>query len=357
MNASNFKVKDFTGHNIYVGIDVHFKSWAVSIYCDEFELKTFTQSPDVDHLFHYLSMHYPKATYHVAYEAGLSGFWIQRAFSQKGIDCKVIHPADVPSSQKETKRKTDKVDSRKIAKGLKTDMLRGIFIPEEEQEADRQILRSRAKLVKDITRLKNRIKSFLKLKGISIPQGYDNSKWTISFIKWLGEVDLSASNKITLDFYLDELHFLTEKEKQLRQAIKELSLTEHYSKNVQLLTTMPGVALIAAMTISTEIGDIRRFKKLDHLNSYCGLAPNTHSSGATERVTGISRMGNAIIKSTLIECSWMAIRKDPALLLYYKQCLPRMCANKAIIKVTRKMLNRIRFVLLNQQEYVKGVME
>jgi transposase len=357
MNASNFKVKDFTGHNIYVGIDVHIKSWTVSVYCDELELKTFTQSPDVDHLCHYLSTHYPKATYHLAYEAGFSGFWIQRAFSRKGIDCKVIHPADIPSSQKETKRKTDKVDSRKIAKGLKGDMLRGIFIPEEEQEADRQILRSRAKLVKDITRLKNRIKSFLKLGGINIPQSYDNCKWSMSFTGWLAGIDLSASNKITLDFYLDELHFLTEKEKQLRLAIKELSLTERYVQDVQLLTSVPGVALIAAMTILTEMGDIRRFKKLDHLNSYCGLAPNTHSSGATERVTGISRMGNAIIKSMLIECSWMAIRKDPAILLYYKQCLPRMCANKAIIKVTRKMLNRIRYVLLNRQAYVTGVME
>lgn len=357
MNVSNSKVKDFAGQNIYVGIDVHFKSWAVSIYSDEFELKTFTQPPTVDQLSQYLITNYPKANYQVAYEAGLSGFWIQRAFSQKGINCKVIHPADVPSSQKETKRKTDKVDSRKIAKGLKNNMLKGIFIPQEEQEADRQILRSRVKLVKDITRVKNRIKAFLKLRGIVIPEGYDNSKWTIAFIDWVKKIELSPSSKLNLDLYIEELHFLKEKEKQLKAAIKELSQMERYAKNAQLLATVPGIAVIAAMTILTEIGDIKRFKKLDHLSSYCGLAPNTHSSGATERATGISRMGNAIIKTILIECSWMAIRKDPALLLYYKQCLPRMCANKAIIKVTRKMLSRIRYVLVNQQEYIKGIVE
>ncbi|WP_350340240.1 IS110 family transposase [Paraflavitalea speifideaquila] len=109
------------------------------------------------------------------------------------------------------------------------------------------------------------------------------------------------------------------------------------------------------MTILTEIGDKTRFRKLDHLCSYCGLTPNSHSSGETERIGGLSRRGNPFIKVILIECAWMAIRKDPALLLYYKQLLPRMNANKAIVKVSRKLLNRIRYVLLSQKKYVTGV--
>ncbi len=110
------------------------------------------------------------------------------------------------------------------------------------------------------------------------------------------------------------------------------------------------------MTILTELGNIKRFKKFDRLCSYCGLTPNCFSSGETERVAGLSRRGNPFIKTILIECAWMAIRKDPALLLYYKKLLPRMNGNKAIIKVARKLLNRIRYVLWHQKEYVKGVM-
>lgn len=145
------------------------------------------------------------------------------------------------------------------------------------------------------------------------------------------------------------------REKQLRGNIGDLSVSEKYTSNMKLLLSIPSIGLIAAMTILTEIGNIARFKKLDHLCSYCGLTPNSHSSGETERIGAISRRGNPFIKTILIECAWMAIRKDPALLLYYKQLLPRMNANKAIVKVARKLLSRIRYVLVRQKEYVTGI--
>src|ERR1700760_3235118 len=94
------KIKDFTGQDIYVGIDARFKSWMVSIYSKEFELKTFSQRPDVDQLSGYLQKHYPGASYKLAYEAGFCGFWIQRSFTHKSVDCVVIHPGDVPTSDK-----------------------------------------------------------------------------------------------------------------------------------------------------------------------------------------------------------------------------------------------------------------
>lgn len=355
MFTKSLKVTDFTGHHIYVGIDVHFKSWQVSIYSEEFELKTFSQPPNVEQLTTYLTRQYPRAHFHLAYEAGFCGFWIQRAFEKKGFTCMVVHPADIPGSDKESKRKTDRVDSRKIARGLKNRELNTIFVPDECQEADRQLLRSRSRVVEDMTMVKNRIKSFLKFKGILIPPSYKEGKWSQAFIKWLSSITLSESNKVALQTYLDELRFLQQKGKQLQEVIKDLSCSGCYRSNMKLLTSIPSIGIMAAMTLLTEIGDIGRFKKLEHLCSYCGLAPDCHNSGATERIGAMSRRGNAIIKTILIECSWMAIRKDPALLLYYKQLLPRMNANKAIVKVARKLLNRIRFVLVQQKEYVLGI--
>ncbi|MCF6404129.1 hypothetical protein L3C95_14640 [Chitinophaga filiformis] len=96
MFTKSLKVTDFTGRNLYVGLDVHYKSWMVSIYSDEFELKTFSQTPDPSKLGSYLQQHYPNANFHLAYEAGFCGFWIHRAFKAQGIDCIVINPADVP---------------------------------------------------------------------------------------------------------------------------------------------------------------------------------------------------------------------------------------------------------------------
>lgn len=350
------KIIDFTGHNIYVGLDVHAKSWAVSVYSDEFELKSFTQPPNSEQLYSYLSKTYPGAGVHVAYEAGFCGFSIHRDLTQKGIKCSVLNPADIPTSNKEDKRKTDRIDSRKIAKALKNGDVDTVFVPDIQQEADRQILRSRAKIVKDITVVKNRIKGFLKFKGIVIPEQYE-SRWSIAFITWLRELPLLQSDQIALSVYIDELIFLDEKKKTLQRAIISLSKEDHYRDNVKLLKSVPSIGLLAAMTILTEVGDINRFPKLEHLCSYCGLTPDSHSSGESERNTGMSRRGNSTVKTILIECAWMAIRKDPAMLLFYKGLLPRMHSNKAIVKVARKLLNRIRFVLKNKNEYVVGIVE
>lgn len=303
-----------------------------------------------------MKKNYPGANYHLAYEAGFSGFRIQRSFVQKGIRCDVIHPSDIPGSDKENKRKTDKVDSRKIARGLKDGELHAIYIPDAEQEADRLLVRSRINIVHDLTAVKNRIKAILKIRGIIIPSAYGNGNWSSSFIKWLQGIEITEnSSKITLQAYREAAAFLMAREKQLRLNIKALSDTEKYVTNTRLLTSVPSIGLPATLTLLTEIGDITRFKKFDHLCSYCGLTPNSHSSGETQRITGMSRRENPFIKTILIECAWMAIRKYPALLLYYKQLLPGMNGNKAIIKAARKLLTRIRYVLENQKEYVKGI--
>jgi transposase len=310
----------------------------------------------VERLYNYLYKNYKNANYQIAYEAGFCGFWIQRSFAAKGINCKVIHPADVPTSNKEQLRKTDKVDSKKIAKGLKNGDLNCVHIPDIELELDRQLLRTRERLIKDATRYKNRIKALLKLHGIDIPGIYSKGKWSKKFIEWLQKINLQTdSGTRSLQLYLAEFLFLDNQKKQVGADILRLSRSIRYRDNVSLLVTIPSIALLTAMILLTEIGDINRFKRLDELCSYCGIVPNCHSSGETEYTGGLSKRGNTTIKKVLIECAWVAVRKDPALLLYYKQQLSHMKAQKAIIKVTRKLLSRIRYVLVNQLPYVNGI--
>lgn len=88
MNIKAPILRNFSGHNIYVGIDVHHKSWKVHIYSDEFELKSMSSPVGVEGVCNYLERHYSGANYQIAYEAGFSGYWIQRAFSAKGINCR-----------------------------------------------------------------------------------------------------------------------------------------------------------------------------------------------------------------------------------------------------------------------------
>ncbi len=349
---------DFAGQNIYCGIDVHKKSWSVCVRDDNFELKTFSQSPDAEVLAGFLARNYPRANYFAVYEAGFSGFWAQRELTKQGVNCKVVHPSDVPSTDKDRQRKTDRVDCRKLALSLKEGRMGGIHIPAEQQVDDRNILRTRQQLVQDQTRHKNRISSMLDFYGLSIPAGYKNSShFSKRFVSWLEQLNLGESAKVALKLKLESLKGVREQLLQANRHIRQLSKNEQYKESVELLRSIPGIGLINAMVLLTELGDIKRFKNMDKLCSYVGLTPNIYSSSETIRVKGITHQCNHILREALIESSWCAVRKDPTLLMAYKELVKRMNYNKAIIKIAKKLLNRIRYVLLNRTRYVIGVVQ
>lgn len=111
------------------------------------------------------------------------------------------------------------------------------------------------------------------------------------------------------------------------------------------------------MTLLTELYDINRFRTLDRLCSYVGLIPNTESSGETEYQTGMTGRRNAQLRLMLIESAWIAVRKDPALMMAFNDLCKQMTKTKAIVRMARKLLNRIRYVLRNQQEYIPAVVQ
>lgn len=351
---------DFTGEDIYVGIDVHKKQWKITIQANETVCKTFSQDPNVEILSHYLRRNFPNANYHCAYEAGFSGFWIQQHLEKEKIKCIIVNPADVPTTDKEKKQKTDARDSRKIARSLKNGELTGIYIPDKISLEERHLVRSRSMMVRDQTRNKNRIKSLLCYYGIEYPEALKsaNQHWSKRFYTWLQQIEFSSecgkSNMQSLVNY--SLH-IREMVLAKTREIRALSKTEKYSNQVRLLSSISGVGLISAMVFATEIQDIRRFKNNDHQCSYIGLIPNTHSSGEKENIGKMTNRGNKHLKGVLIECAWMAIRNDPALLMSFKRLCKSMDANKAIIRIARKLLNRIRYVLLNEKPYVTSVVK
>jgi transposase len=319
MQTNKVSFLDFTGQTIFIGIDVHLKNWAVTLQSEEFELKTYSQPAKASVLVNYLQENYPGAKYKAVYEAGFCGFTVQRALASKGIECDVIHPADVPTSDKEKRQKTDKIDSRKLARMCKNEDMNGINVPSIEQQEERNLLRARQKLVRDQTRVKNRIKSYLKFQGIEL-DGFEGRQWTKKYIEILRKTSFSTSvGTIAFTAYLDELEYLRQQVTKLDLQIKILSQSVRYKENVSLLTSVPSIGLISAMIFLTEIGDINRFIKFDDLCSFFGLIPNCHSSGETEKVGHITKRGNQHLKMILIECAWVAIRKDPAPLKYDKR--------------------------------------
>ena len=100
------------------------------------------------------------------------------------------------------------------------------------------------------------------------------------------------------------------------------------------------------MSILTELETIHRFPSFDELCSYVGLIPSSNSSGEKEAIGDLTSRGH-VLRSMIIESAWTAARIDPALNISYNQYCKRMEANKAIIRIATKLLNRIRFVLKN----------
>lgn len=152
----------FRGQKIYVGIDVHLKSWSVTVLSETSVLKKFSQHPSPEALYGFLTRSYPGAEYHSVYEAGFCGFWIHERLTALGIDNIVVNPADVPTKSSEKLRKTDTVDSGKLARSLRANELKGIYTPDSVSLEMRSLIRLKNSITKDTTRQKNRLKSQLR---------------------------------------------------------------------------------------------------------------------------------------------------------------------------------------------------
>lgn len=352
---------DFKGQNIFVGIDVHLKSWTVTVLTEELLHKTFTQPACAETLYNYLKRNFPGGDYNSVYEAGFSGFWAHYKLKEMGINNIVTNPADVPTSQKEHLQKDDPTDSRKLARSLRSNELKAIFVPNPAILEDRSLVRMRATLVKDMTRFKQRIKSFLYFYGINYPPQFQKSgtHWSKRFMRWLEE-EVSLQH----DSGTQALKILVQEAEQQRKLLLEvlkkirlLSRSEKYAKNITLLRTIPGIGPITAITFLVEIENIERFKNTDHFAGFVGLVPNRHSSGSKSSDGEMTFRGQKTLKSLLIESSWTAARSDPALMMSYLGYVKRMEPNKAVVRIARKVLNRMCFVLKNKVEYVPGVVK
>ncbi len=352
---------DFKGQNIYIGIDVHLASWSVAVLSENAVLKKFSQNPEPEALHTFLVANYPGASYRSVYEAGFCGFWIHQRLIKLGIANIVVNPADVPTMSKEKLRKTDAVDCSKLARGLRSGDLRGIHIPSVATLEIRSLIRLRNSIVKDSTREKNRIKSLLRFHGIDIPEQFTNRSsgyWSKEFLQWLCKVELSTEyGRKALDLHIEQFVRLREMLLQETRAIRELSRSEAFKESIRLITSVPGIGITTGISFLTEIDDINRFKNAYQLASYVGLIPMCHSSGEKEGIGDITIRKHAILRCNIVEAAWIAIKKDPAMTMSYEEYRKRMPANKAIVKIARKLVNRIFFVLKRRQEYVPCVVK
>lgn len=342
-------IRDYTGRVVFMGIDVHKKTYCCVSICDNEIVKRDKISANANGLLNYMHKFFSGATINSAYEAGFSGFHLHRYLTQHGINNIVVHAAAIEVSSRD-RVKTDKRDALKIATQLSAQRLRGIHVPSVEQEARRSVSRLRMNFWQYRTRAGAQLKSLLFTQGL-IDEN-DNTricqKWITQKLSEIEKENYPEDFIYSVKKYAEEWESVTEKMKDIQRQFKSQADSEKNTR--QIYESVPGIGLIHARELANELGDMRQFSNEKKLFSYTGLTPSEYSSGEHVRQGHISRQGRSILRKILIEASWVAITKDPSLRVVYDR-LAHRGGKRAIVAVARRLVGRIRSCLSSGKLY------
>ncbi|MCP5018632.1 MAG: IS110 family transposase [Ketobacter sp.] len=291
---------------VYVGIDVDDKAYHGSSYdAVSGDFRSFKCKPTAGSLLKKLS-HYEKDydIIRLCYEASYIGCGLCRILRNHGIECDIIAPSSIPT-QRGGRVKTDRLDSLKLAQYFATGLLTSIEIPTEEDERVRSLIRTRQFQVVMRKKTKLHIQSHCRYMGLDYKAeaGGNVNYWTVKHLYWLQKKmqELEPLDRISLEQALFMLRCYDDTIGRLEAEIEQQSQTERFKDRCELLCAFKGIQLLTAMTLLTELGDIRRFAHPKQLTSYCGLDISEYSSGGKEKKYGITKMGNRRVRTTLIE--------------------------------------------------------
>jgi len=330
-------MKNNIAKTIYLGMDVHKKTYAVTAICDGLVVKTDTLPANPSTLISYCKKFFPGAKIYSAYEAGFCGFHLHRCLEREGINNIVVDAAGIEVAVS-NRVKTDKRDSLKLATHLSLGKLRGIFIPPVEQEDRRAVTRIRDAFIRERTRLACQIKALMYQYGLigAEDERLVSSKW----IKELDALQLLPGLKFALSQYSNLWLHVNAKIKEIDQ---EIAIQAEQDGPIEMIyRSVPGVGVTSARVLANELGDMSQFKNERQLFSYIGLTPSEHSSGEHIRQGHITRQGKPIIRKILVQVAWKAIKLDNSLKNSYEQLSHRVGGRKAIVGISRKIIGHIR---------------
>lgn len=286
------------------------------------------------------------------YEAGREGFWIHRYLESHGVNNSVMDPASVEVDRRKRRRKTDRLDAKKLLKTLMRYMWGDkeacsmARVPSEEDEDERYLHRELGSLKKERTIHTNRIRSLLKLQGVTIenPGRSDFKEYLDSVRLWDG----SEIRKRLKDCLKREY----DRYKQVDDQIKELNslrlkcVKEQDTKSMQhvrQMLSLKGIGIESAWLLEKEFFSWRQFKNKKEVGSLSGLSPTPYSSGDSKREQGISKAGNRRVRAMMIEISWgwLRFQKKSKLTAWFNERFAKggkRMRRIGIVAVARKLL-------------------
>jgi transposase len=287
----------------YVGLDVHKESIAVAVGDAAGGAARFvgTISHDVPQLLKVLGRLGHQGDLEVVYEAGPTGYGLQRVLVAAGYSCQVIAPSLIPRRPGD-RVKTDRRDCVRLAELARAGELKPIWVPSPEDESIRDLARAREDAVNARTQVRHQLKGYLLRHGLRYPA---KTAWSKGFYRWLGTLTFDGRPaQIAFAEYQQAVQAADERVARLTEALVSSIEGWRFAPVVAALQALRGIDAVSAIGLVAEIGDIGRFAHPRQLMGYLGLVPTESSSGERIRKGSITKTGNAHARRLLTEAAW-----------------------------------------------------
>lgn len=291
----------------YVGLDVHADTIVIAVAEEgRSEAKVLATIPHCwKTLLARLTVLAAKGKLLICYEAGPTGYVLYRKLRSAGFDVQVIAPSLIPRKSGQGV-KTDRRDAAALAHFLRSGDLTQVWVPDEECEALRDLSRAREAAKKSELAARQQLGKFLLRHG----RRWELSTWTKKHLDWIRsqKFEYAAQTRVLADA-LRAVEDATARVERLEQDLEELApKVQHLWPIIRALQAVRGIAFVSAVTLISELGDLKRFGSARQLMAYLGLVPSEHSSGLTQRRGSITKSGNSHARRILVEAAHHAPR-------------------------------------------------
>jgi transposase len=328
----------------YTGIDLHKKtSFITTIDADgKIVIRANVQNVE-DAILAYFSTLDKKSK--IVIESMSSWYWLYDLLSGQGFEVVISNPVKTKAIAS-AKIKNDKIDSHMLAQLLRADLISTVHVSSLETRKLKELLRHRSRLVRDATRMKNRIHMLLMKNNFRSPF---SDLFGVKGLSYIKEIDLPDYHRQQVETYLLLYEKLQKQIKPLTKRVRALAKEDH---TAQLLMTIPGIGPITAMFIVAEVDDISRFRSYRNLASYAGLVPCLDASAGKEKRGRITKQGSRYLRTAMVEAAQAAARmQNCRLRVFFRRRIVKAGYQKATVATAHKILQYVFYVWKNQTPY------